>query len=453
MKAAQAEATPPARARDREPVRERLKARQRLGKYRLRGLLARGGFADVYRAVDTIEGVPVALKVPAPHLVSPELLEDFRREVRLTASLDHPNILGIKNADFVDGIFVVASALGSGTLRDELGRRRKLDTLAGYAQQMLAAVAHAHEHCVMHCDLKPENFIRFPAGRLRLADFGIARVARRTIAGSGSGTLGYLAPEHALGRPSFRSDVFSLGLILYELLTGCVPEWPFVWPPRNFERARRRAHPDWLALIERALRVDQYARFDDAVRMRDAFERLVRTGRLAKPVPRGRNAKTARQDWRLVRRREFVRSFGKALQLSGSCRGCGGRLSEAMFACPWCGRRIDRWRARTKFPARCPRCRRGRKLDWKSCAWCYGPGFEEVSTRSWSDVRYSHRCRACRGPLMAFMRYCPWCRVKVRQSWPLEGSRSRCGRCGNGVAPEFWSHCAWCGDSLPEAGG
>lgn len=429
----------------------RLHPRQRLGKYRLQGLIARGGFADVYRAVDTIEGVPVALKIPAAQHVSSSLIDDFRREVRLTARLDHPNVLGIKNADFVDGWFVVASPLGIGTLSDEIGRRLKLDTLISYAGQMLAAVAHAHENRVLHCDLKPDNFILFRGGRLRLGDFGIARIAQKTMAASGSGTVGYLAPEHALGRPSFRSDVFSLGLILFEMLAGKVPEWPFAWPPRGYERAVRRVHPEWLALIERSLRVDQYGRFDDAVHMRSAFERLAQRGRLARPAGRPRRSTRTRRDWRAVRTKEFARRFGKALGLSADCPSCGGRIAEPMQACPWCGEQLASWPGETRFPDRCGRCARGRKLDWKSCAWCYGPGFDEVSNRSYSDVRYVHRCASCRGPQMPFMRYCPWCRTKVRRSFRLEGSRARCPRCSNGVALEYWSHCAWCSASLAGA--
>jgi serine/threonine protein kinase len=96
---------------------------------------------------------------------------------------------------------------------------------------MIEAVAYAHRQRIIHCDIKPENFILFPDNRLRLTDFGIARVAQNTVAGSGSGTVGYMAPEQAMGKPSMRSDVFSLGLVIYRMLTGQLPEWPFEWPP------------------------------------------------------------------------------------------------------------------------------------------------------------------------------------------------------------------------------
>ena len=167
-----------------------VRVRQRLGKYRIDRRLAEGGFATVYKAYDTISGIPVALKVPHPALVTRETLEVFRKEVRLTAGLDHSNILPVKDAGFIDGRFVIAYPLGDETLGDRLGRRMSVRTMIGLAEQMLEAVAFAHRRRILHGDLKPENFILFPGNHLRLADFGIAKVAHRTLEASGSGTVG-----------------------------------------------------------------------------------------------------------------------------------------------------------------------------------------------------------------------------------------------------------------------
>jgi len=197
-----------------------LRAKQKLGKYRIERRLAEGGFANVFQAYDTIEGVRVALKVPHPELLTRGVLEDFRNEVRLMAQLDHPHVLPLKDASFIGPHFVVAFPLGERTLADRIQNRVSLPAALDYAGQMLSAVAYAHSRRVMHCDIKPENFLLFPGNRLRLSDFGIAKVARRTIQASGSGTVGYVAPEQAMGKPSFRSDVFSLGLILYRMLSG-----------------------------------------------------------------------------------------------------------------------------------------------------------------------------------------------------------------------------------------
>jgi serine/threonine protein kinase len=186
-----------------------VRVRQRLGKYRIDRRLADGGFATVFKAYDTIAGVSVALKVPNGTSPTKEALDDFRKEVRVTAKLDHPNILPVKDAGFIDGVFVIACPLGERSLADRLQHRMSSRTIVELAEQMLAAVAFAHGKRVMHCDIKPENFILFSENRLRLADFGIAKTALRTIQASGSGTVGYVAPEQAMGRPSLRSDVFS----------------------------------------------------------------------------------------------------------------------------------------------------------------------------------------------------------------------------------------------------
>ena len=176
------------------------KARQRFGKYIIERRLGEGGFAVVYQARDTIEGIRVALKVPYQHLVSGGTIETFRHEVRVAAQLEHPNILPLKYADFIEGRFVIVTALGQMTLDQRLQKRISVDTALNYTEQMLAAVAHAHEHRIIHCDIKPDNFLLFPGNRLKLTDFGIARFAQRTLRGSGAGTVGYIAPEQAMGQ-------------------------------------------------------------------------------------------------------------------------------------------------------------------------------------------------------------------------------------------------------------
>ena len=217
-----------------QALKRKLRTRQALGKYRIRGHIARGGFADVYRASDTIEGVNVALKIPHAQLLTPEIFKDILQEVRLAARLNHPNILRVKNADHINDHFVIAYRLGTGTLAGRMTQRLPVRNVVDYMQQMLAGVAYAHEKRVLHCDIKPENFILFDDGTVKLTDFGISKIARRTIEASGSGTVGYIAPEQALGRPSFRSDVFSLGLIFYEMFTKKLPQWPFEWPPPEY---------------------------------------------------------------------------------------------------------------------------------------------------------------------------------------------------------------------------
>jgi serine/threonine-protein kinase len=431
----------------------RLRSGQRLGKYRIQRRLAEGGFAEVYRAFDSIEGVAVAIKIPHAHM-TPRMLDDFRKEVRLTAQLDHPNILPIKNAQFIDGLFSIAYPLGECTLEDRMQRRMAIRTRLELAEQMLEASAFAHDNRVIHCDLKPDNLILFPSHngssfRLRLTDFGISKLSARTVLASGSGTIGYVAPEQAMGRASFRSDVFSLGLILWELFSGELPDWPFEWPPPGIDKLRRRVHPDVISLLRRAIRVNQALRFDDAHAMLASFRRLKSRGCLL-PRPNG-NGKKRRNgtaaNWRELRAKQFERDFKKTLSLNHSCGRCKGPMSEAMKACPWCGNAPKTYRGETRHPERCPRCRRGRKLDWKYCPHCYGAGFKQVATRTYTDRAYTERCRATgckRRQMSPFMRYCPWCHAKTRKAWKIAGSKHSCGRCGWGVLLDYWKFCPWC---------
>jgi serine/threonine-protein kinase len=267
-----------------------LKARQRLGKYRIRRRIGVGAFATVYEAYDTIEGIRVALKIPHLEHLESDSLDLIHREVRLTARLDHENILPLRNAMMVDGLFVIATPLGERTLTDRLHYRLGSKTALSYAEQLLEALAYAHERRIIHCDIKPDNVILFPDGLVRLADFGIAKVAlkTRTIMGSGEGTVGYIAPEQAMGKPSFRSDVFSMGLLIYRMFAGELPEWPFDWPLPGSDRLRRTASRDFIAFLRRSIEVRERKRFRDGLQMLEAFERVA--PRALRNQSRGRKA-------------------------------------------------------------------------------------------------------------------------------------------------------------------
>ncbi len=246
---------------------------RRIGKYRVQKKIAAGGFATVYRAMDTVEGVPVALKIPHVEFQSPARLAEFRKEIRMAASLDHPHILPLKNAEVYDSQIVVAFRLGDESLAERLRRRVSTGKVLAWASQLVEALAYAHEKRIIHCDVKPENLILFD-DVLRLTDFGIARVAAQTMSASGSGTVGYIAPEQAMGKPSFRSDVFSAGLVIYRMLAGEVPAWPFRWPPPRLARVRSKVPLEFVNFLRRSLWVDHRKRFEDAVAMANALDRI-----------------------------------------------------------------------------------------------------------------------------------------------------------------------------------
>ena len=256
------------------PAEKTLKVRQRIGKYRIEKRIGEGGFAKVFQAMDTIMGVRVALKVPHRALVDDELLDSFRKEARIVAKVDHPGILQIKDASVIDGRLVIAFPLGKETLSDRLTRRMSFETIMTFTDQLLAAVAYAHENKVIHCDLKPENVILFEDGQAKLADFGIAKVATHTLRGCGTGTVGHMAPEQAMGRPSCRSDVFSLGLIIYRMLTGAWPEWPYEWPLAGHKKLKGRVSPKMIQWLRQSIEVSPTRRFTDAGQMYRAFKKI-----------------------------------------------------------------------------------------------------------------------------------------------------------------------------------
>lgn len=260
-----------------------LRSRQRLGKYRIERRLGIGAFAVVYQAMDTIQGIRVALKVPHSTLVTAEVLRDFRSEIRTTSRLEHRNILSLRDASIIDDRLVMVFRLGRETLDDRLRRRMSLETSLNFAEQILSGAAYAHRQRIVHCDIKPENVILFDGQHVRLADFGIAKVSQRTLQGSGTGTVGYMAPEQAMGRPSLKSDVFSIGLIVYRMLSGSWPEWPYEWPFAGARRLRGRVHPDFVAFMRKSISLRPSDRYRDADQMLSAFRRLrPRTIRYAK---------------------------------------------------------------------------------------------------------------------------------------------------------------------------
>ena len=424
-----------------------LRTRQKIGKYRILGRIASGPLADVYRASDTIHKTRVALKVPKlGHGISHE---DFLHEVQVAFKLDHPNILKVQDASFIDDKFVIAMELGIESLADRIVRRMSMASAMEIAEQALAALAHAHEKKIIHCDVKPENFILFPENRLKMADFGFAKVSLRTLKASGSGTIDYIAPEQAMGRPKFQSDVFSVGLVLYRLFSGKLPEWPYKWPMEGDDKLKARVRPEFAEMLRKAIELDPVNRYKNAIEMYAVFENLqshARRQRKSSQRNGGKKAVKPGSSWRHQQWREFQRQYKTALETRHQCRRCEGPVAESMQACPWGGFDNPARGAATRMPAHCPRCERGVKSDWDYCGWCYGKGFVAETNRHFPDKRYVAKCSnsRCREPLMPFMRYCPWCRSKVKRPWKLPGSKHKCAACKWGIAKEFWNYCAWC---------
>jgi serine/threonine protein kinase len=254
--------------------KKRFRARQKLGKYRIEQRLATGPRADVYSAYDTIHGIRVALKITNPDIIEDNFLDEFRHEARLSSKMEHPNVLPVMNASFIDDYFVIAMRLGVETLADRMTRRMSAELALDFTTQAIAAVSHAHANKIIHCDVKPENFILFPGNRLRLSDFGFSKIALKTVKASGSGTLGYLAPEQALGRPMFQSDVFALGLVIYQLFSTELPEFPYQWPMPGYTRIRSKLRLRTIAWLKKALEFRHQDRYRNAVTMEKSFKEV-----------------------------------------------------------------------------------------------------------------------------------------------------------------------------------
>ena len=201
------------------------------GRYRIQGTLGQGGMAAVYLAHDSELDRAVAIKVLAEHLSSDEAFEQrFLREARMAAKLSHPNIVHVYDQGEEDGQpFIVMEYVDGSTLGDELTRTGPLPPgrVVDLALQICGGLEHAHSSGLVHRDIKPGNLLLRKDGTVKIADFGIARAAQATKLtqiGSVLGTAAYLAPEQAAGEQvTAAADIYSLGCVLFELLTGRTP--------------------------------------------------------------------------------------------------------------------------------------------------------------------------------------------------------------------------------------
>ena len=200
------------------------------GRYRILRRLGRGGMADVYLAEDEELGRRLAIKILNDrHAADDQFVERFRREATNAAGLSHPNIVSIYDRGEAEGTYYIAMEyLEGSTLKDLVVQRGPLpvDEAIGFARDILEALRFAHRKGLVHRDIKPHNVMCDSDRRVKVTDFGIARAgaSQMTEAGSIIGTAQYLSPEQARGGAiDHRSDLYSVGVVLYELLTGTVP--------------------------------------------------------------------------------------------------------------------------------------------------------------------------------------------------------------------------------------
>ena len=268
------------------------------GRYRMVRKLGGGGMADVYLAEDQELGRRVAIKILHGRYVNDEqFVERFRREATHAAGLSHPNIVSIFDRGATDGSYFIVMEYVEGRTLKELIRSRGLCPIPvaiAYTRQLLSALRYAHRNGVIHRDIKPHNVIVDPEGVVKVTDFGIARAGASQMTEEGAiiGTAQYLSPEQARGAPVDQtSDLYSAGIVLYELLTGEVPftgESPVEIamkhltevPPRP--SSLRSEVPDDLDLVVvRALAKEPADRYQSAAAMDADLETVARGGRVA----------------------------------------------------------------------------------------------------------------------------------------------------------------------------
>ena len=270
------------------------------GRYRLVELLGQGGMATIYRATDAQLGREVAVKVLHPEYGrDPDFVARFKQEAQAAASLSHPNIVGVYDfgTDAV-GPYIVMELVDGEDVATLLARNGPLPPrqAARLAAEVAHALAAAHARGIVHRDVKPGNVLVSSDGRVKVTDFGIARAwsdARLTLPGVTLGSVHYFSPEQALGEQATEaSDIYSLGIVLYELLSGRRP-WEgdsaaavamarISAPPPLVSAVRPNVPPVLEAIDRRALSPDPAARYVSAKAMADALEGFLGEG--ARPI-------------------------------------------------------------------------------------------------------------------------------------------------------------------------
>ena len=296
---------------------------QMLGHYRLEEKLGQGGMGIVYRAVDTHLDRPVAIKVlPMLFLADPERKKRFVQEAKAASALNHPNVVTIHDISNSDGIdFIAMEYVGGEPLSELISLKMKLANTLEYAMQIADALAAAHAAGVVHRDVKPANIMVTERGLVKLLDFGLAKLTEpetdsgdRPISRFGmvAGTPSYMSPEQAAGKPvDWRSDIFSFGCVLYEMVTGrrafqedtefatlTAVESSNVTPVSQLVKG---VPPDIERLIRLCLRKDPAKRFQSAhdlkIALEDLSEESVAHTHVSTPVSVLDNARFRNRKW------------------------------------------------------------------------------------------------------------------------------------------------------------
>lgn len=311
---------------DRPPLRStQLNPGTQLGDYEIVSLLGEGGMGVVYKARDLRLGRTVAMKVLRAHLsFDPKRLRQFEQEARAAAAINHPNILAVYQMGVFNGApYLVSEYLEGETLRDELRRgpvaqSRSLEL----SEQIVDGLSAAHQSGIIHRDLKPENLFISADGRVKILDFGLAKLLERdgqpkseTNAGGVAGTLAYLSPEQIRGEKlDPRTDLYSLGVTLYEMATGRRPfegetsglviDAILNRQPQDPADTNAEIHPELCRVLSKALEKDRELRYQSAAEVRADIRRVRRGIESGRPFPR---EAALHRFWTGARKRSYLK--------------------------------------------------------------------------------------------------------------------------------------------------
>jgi eukaryotic-like serine/threonine-protein kinase len=322
---------------------------QIIGKYKILSTIGSGGFGTVYRAEDTWINKNVALKVPHKQGVD---FGELLREPRLLASLNHPNIVTILTAERQENVFFIVMEFVPGeTLEAIIAREGPLDVARAldYTCQISNAVDHAHRQGVLHRDLRPSNVLVADSGMVKVADFGTSRFLE--IAAHGTTVIGsppYMAPEQFHGKAVFASDVYSLGVTMYQMLTGMLPydtptpqdleklmRGDFVSAPRSKNPKIPKALND---IVMKAMSPDIHSRYQRVSELLDdVLEARKKIFLRPTPRPSGAGVRSGAAD---IDAAEDIQNRVKARdapQAPRFCWHCRKPLHARADRCPFCG--------------------------------------------------------------------------------------------------------------------
>jgi eukaryotic-like serine/threonine-protein kinase len=308
---------------------------QRIGKYRVERALGNGGFGAVYLAEDTVIQKLVALKVPHRQNLS---LEELVTEARLMAPLSHPNIVAVLTADRDEAtgvVYIVMEYVEGESLAERLTRIGQAEEpqAVAWAVQIADAVRYAHSRNVLHRDLRPSNVLLSKDDIAKVVDFSISRLLERDpYASTRIGSPPYMAPEHFQGRATFASDVYSIGVMMYEMTTGVLPF--FDLNPSKIEEMvasgrftppvlkNRRVSKGLSDIVVKAMARDLTQRYHNAAELLADLKRLKGTPKRQRELSDIRERIAARDTPR-----------------EGLCFHCRRPLPRRATACPFCGQK------------------------------------------------------------------------------------------------------------------